>query len=188
LFDSVHRSTSVAIIASIAALLGVLATVTAVYFYPFISSLLGLSDDNNNPQELVMGLASPNSSSGSGYRQVNVTINGIELVADLAETNEQRTKGLSVKDALAEKEAMLFVFDTAQEHPFWMKDMKFPIDIIWMDSNKIVVHVEHNLQPCSFDGFCQTYKPNKDALYVIETMAGFAKDHNIVEGTRFDFS
>jgi uncharacterized membrane protein (UPF0127 family) len=187
LFDRVNRNTTVAIVASIGALLGIIATVTAVYFYPFIPSFLGVSEVNNNPQELVMGLASPNSS-GAGYRQINVTINGIELVADVAETNEQRTKGLSVKDALTEKEAMVFVFDTAQEHSFWMKDMKFPIDIIWLDRNKIVVHVEHNLQPCSFDGFCQTYKPDKDALYVIETVAGFAKNHNIVEGTRFDFS
>jgi uncharacterized protein len=182
----VHTNTRIAIIASIAVALGIIATVAAVYFYPLISSLLGASEDNNPPKR-IMGQASPASSSG-GYRQINITLNGIELVADVAETNEQRTKGLSVKDALAEKEAMLFVFDTAQEQSFWMKDMKFPIDIIWLDSDKIVVHVEHNLQPCSFDAFCQTYKPDKNALYVLETVAGFAKNHNIVEGTHVEFN
>jgi uncharacterized protein len=187
LFDKVHTSARIVIIASIAVALGIIATVAAVYFYPLIGSLFGMSGDNN-PPELIMGQASPAASSSSGYRQINITLNGIELVADVAETNEQRTKGLSVKDALAEKEAMLFVFDTAQEHSFWMKDMKFPIDIIWLDSDKIVVHVEHNLQPCSFDGFCQTYKADKNALYVLETVAGFAKNHNIVEGTSVEFN
>ena len=181
-----HTNRRVAVIGSIAAATGIIAIVTAVYFYPFIIHLLEPSEHNNNSQELIMGQASPNSN-GSAYRQMNVTMNGIELVADVAETNEQRTKGLAFKDALAENEAMVFVFDNAQEHSFWMKDMKFPIDIIWLDSNKTVVHVEHNLQPCSFDGFCQTYKPDKNALYVIETVAGFAKNNNVVEGTRVEF-
>jgi uncharacterized protein len=179
----VHKTTIIAIVASIAAGIGIIAT-TAFYFYPAISSILGASEeDDNNQQEPIMGQATPTSS----YRQVNVTVNGIELVADVAETNEQRTKGLSVKDSLAENEAMLFVFDTAQEYSFWMKNMKFPIDIIWLDSNKTVVHIEHNLQPCSFDAFCPTYKPDNNALYVLETAAGFAERHGIVKGTTVQF-
>jgi uncharacterized protein len=84
---------------------------------------------------------------------------------------------------------MLFVFDTAREHSFWMKNMKFPIDIIWLNSDKTVVHIEHNLQPCSFDTFCTTYKPdnNNNSLYVLETVAGFAEKHDIIEGTIVEF-
>jgi uncharacterized membrane protein (UPF0127 family) len=183
----VHKTTVIAIVASIAAGIGIIAT-TAFYFYPAISSILGASqEEDNNEQEPIMGQATPTTTTSS-YRHVNVTVNGIELIADIAETNEQRTKGLSVKDSLAENEAMLFVFDTAQEHSFWMKNMKFPIDIIWLDSDKTVVHIEHNLQPCSFDAFCPTYKPNNNsALYVLETAAGFAEKHGIVEGARVEF-
>jgi uncharacterized protein len=178
----VHTTTIIAIVASIVAAIGIVAS-TALYFYPALSSILGTSEDNNQQE---VGEATPTNS--STYRQVNVTVNGFELVADVAATNEQMTKGLSVRDALADNEAMLFVFDTAQEHSFWMKNMKFPIDIIWLDSDKTVVHIEHNLQPCSFDAFCPTYKPgNNNALYVLETVAGFAEKHDIVEGTKVEF-
>lgn len=125
--------------------------------------------------------------SNSGYRQVNVTVNGVELVADVAATNDQRSKGLSVKDTLNEDEAMLFVFSTEREHSFWMKNMKFPIDIIWLDGDKEVVHVEHSLEPCVPDSPCQTYKPNDDSLYVLETVAGFAQKYNVTENTRVEF-
>ena len=177
------KPTILAIVVSIAAGIAIIAT-AVLYFYPTISTILGASEGHNTQQELVESGAMPATSS---YRQVKVTLNGIDLVADVAATNEQRTKGLSGKDALAENESMLFVFDSAQEHSFWMKDMKFPIDIIWLDANMTVVHIEHNLPPCSFGSFCPTYKPNNDALYVLETVAGFADRHQVVKGTRVEF-
>ncbi|MDQ4012401.1 MAG: DUF192 domain-containing protein, partial [Thermoproteota archaeon] len=73
------------------------------------------------------------------------------------------------------------------EHTFWMKNMKFPIDIIWLDSDKTIVHIEHNLQPCSFELLCPTYKPNVESLYVLETVGGFAEKHDIVKGTMVEF-
>ena len=57
------------------------------------------------------------------------------------------TKGLAVKNQLKENEAMLLVFEESAKHSFWMKDMKFPIDILWLDSDGKVVNIEHNLQP-----------------------------------------
>jgi uncharacterized membrane protein (UPF0127 family) len=180
-------NTIVAIVASISAAIGIIVT-TALYFYPAISTgtILGTLEDeeDNNHQELVLG---EGGSTSNEYQRVVVSANGIELVAYVAATNEQKAKGLSVKDALPDYEAMLFVFDTAQEQSFWMKNMKFPIDIIWLDSDKAVVHIENNLQPCSFDILCPSYKPNNNALYVLETVAGFAQKHDIVEGTRVEF-
>jgi uncharacterized membrane protein (UPF0127 family) len=184
------NNTIIAIVVSLSAAIGIIVT-TALYFYPAISngSILGTlqdkeEEDNNNHREPVMA---EDGSTSNKYRTVIVSVNGIDLVADVAATNEQRAKGLSVKDSLPEYEAMLFVFETAQEHSFWMKNMKFPIDIIWLDSDKAVVHIEHYLQPCSLDVFCPSYKPNNNALYVLETVAGFAQKHDIVEGTRIEF-
>jgi uncharacterized protein len=65
--------------------------------------------------------------------------------------------------------------------------MKFPIDIIWINSNKTVVHIEHNLQPCGYSLFCPTYKPGQDSLYVLETVGGFAEKHDVVQGTQIQF-
>ena len=181
-----HKITLVATVTSVAAAI-VIVAIIALYIYPAFNGFGGLSKANLQ-QTLNLGESTPKSIDISNYKQVNVTINNIDLVADVAANDEQRTKGLSVKDSLAENEAMPFVFDTSQEHSFWMKDMKFPIDIIWLDSNKTVVHIEHNLEPCSFGAFCPTYKPHNDALYVLETTAGFAERHDIVDGAKVEFS
>ena len=124
------------------------------------------------------------------YLQAKVIVNdGFELTAYMALTNEQQVKGLSVKDHLKENEGMLFVYEQPTRQGFWMKDMKFPIDIIWLDSNGTVVHVEYNLQPCimAFAFICPSYIPDKDSLYVLETVAGFSKKHSIKVGTNVDF-
>ena len=173
------------VIVAVAIAIGLIAAAAAgvLYFNPAITSMLGQPEDEQ--QELLM--TQEVRSGSNGYRQVKVTVNGLVLVADIAATDEQRTKGLSVKDRLAENEAMLFVFDNEAEHTFWMKNMKFPIDIIWIDTDKTVVHIEHDLQPCSSELLCPTYKPIDDSLYVLETVGGFAEKHDIVKGTRVDF-
>jgi uncharacterized protein len=161
--------------------IGVIAAV--LYFNPTIMGMLAGQEGN---QQGILIDEEMRSGSNS-YQRVNVTVNGLVLVADISVTNEQRTKGLSVKDGLAENEAMLFVFDNEAEHTFWMKDMKFPIDIIWIDSDKTIVHIEHNLQPCGYGLLCPTYKPGQDSLYVLETVGGFAEKHDVVQGTRVQF-
>ena len=165
------------VIGAVAIAIG-LTAVGVLYFSPGITSILGQREYEQ--QEL---LISQEVRSGSnGFRQINVIVNGVVLVADIA-----ATRGLSVKDSLDENEAMLFVFDEEAEHTFVMKNMKFPIDIIWIDADKTVVHIEHNLQPCSSGLFCPTYKPNDDSMYVLETVGGFAEKYDILKGTRVGF-
>jgi uncharacterized membrane protein (UPF0127 family) len=171
------------IIVAVAIAVGVIAASSVLYFNPAITSMLSQPEDEQ--QELI--ISQEVRSGSNGYRQVNVTVNGMVLIADIAATDEQKIKGLSVKDSLAENEAMLFVYDNEAEHTFWMKDMKFPIDIIWIDTNKTVVHIEHNLQPCSSELLCPSYKPIDDSLYVLETVSGFAEKHDIAKGTPVDF-
>jgi uncharacterized membrane protein (UPF0127 family) len=170
---------SITIIAIVAAAAAVIIVAAVLYVSPFT---VVTGEPENEQQDPVVS-----DQNMSSYSHVNVTVNGVELVADIAETNEQRTKGLSVKDSLNENEAMLFVFSTSREHSFWMKGMKFPIDIIWIDEDKEVVHIEHSLEPCIPDEFCQPYKPDRNSLYVLETIAGFAQKYNVTENTYVDF-
>ena len=121
------------------------------------------------------------------YLQAKVIVNNFELIADLAITNDQQIKGLDVKDQLKENEGMLFVEKQPAKYDFWMRGMKFPIDIIWLDSNRTVIHIEHNLQPCVSDLECPLHSPDKDALYILETVAGFSQKHNVETGTHMDF-
>jgi hypothetical protein len=82
---------------------------------------------------------------------------------------------------------MLFFLGEPRKASFWMKNMKFPIDIIWLDENFSIVHVEKELQPCESVFYCKSYKPNYEALYVLETIAGFTKNHNMQIGDNVDF-
>lgn len=121
------------------------------------------------------------------YLQAKVIVNNFELIADLAITNDQQIKGLDVKDQLKENEGMLFVEKQPAKYDFWMSGMKFPIDIIWLDNNRTVIHIERNLQPCASDLDCPLHSPDKDALYILETVAGFSQKHNVETGTHMDF-
>src|SRR5918994_5917078 len=116
---------------------------------------------------------------GTEYLRAKISINGLQLSAEIPTTRELMAKGLAVKNELRENESMLFVFDKPSRHSFWMKDMKFPIDIIWLDSNGKVVHIEENLEPCPLVFVCPGYAPNADSQYVLETVAGFTQRHNI---------
>ena len=123
----------------------------------------------------------------STYLKAAITINGFSLAADVPITNEQFQKGLDIKDRIDDSQGMLFIFKVPDKVPFWMHGMKFPIDIIWFDNNNRVVHIEHNLQPCITDLVCPLYSPEKDALYVLETAAGFSGRHNVKVGTQMNF-
>ena len=174
--------TRLIVIVTVGIAIVVIATVV-LYLNPAITGMLGGQEGEQQgiiiDEEMISG--------SNGHQQVNVTVNGLVLVTDISVTNEQRTKGLSEKDDLAENEAMLFVFGSEAKHTFWMKDMKFPIDIIWIDSDKTIIHIENNLQPCSSEVLCPTYKPNDDSMYVLETVGGFAEKYNILKGTRVGF-
>lgn len=117
------------------------------------------------------------------YKKTTVSINGYKVLLALASTDEQRIKGLSGLEKLNENEGMLFLFDQPSKQGFWMNEMKFPIDIIWLDSNGRVIHTERNLEPCRIFMACHVYTPQVDSLYVIELRSGFTNDHSIMNGT-----
>jgi len=115
-----------------------------------------------------------------------ISIGGTTFRADVAQTQDERYKGLSGRSSLGEDEAMLFVFDTDKEWAMVMRKMNFPIDMIWLDVNKKVVHVVANAQPDAEP--YEVYAPDVPARYVLEIPAGAAKKFDISVGTqaRFD--
>jgi uncharacterized membrane protein (UPF0127 family) len=112
--------------------------------------------------------------------KVDVSINNYILVADLSITYEQIIKGLSIKSSLKENEGMLFVFNSSSRRGFWMKDMKFPIDVIWLNENKKIIHIKKNLELCVSN--YPVYYPEQNSKYVLETVAGFADKQNLKVG------
>jgi hypothetical protein len=79
----------------------------------------------------------------SGLRTEKLFINGTEIEAEIADNFFLRMKGLSGRKSLEEGRGMLFIFNDSAVRSFWMKDMNFPIDIIWINGDKVVGFAEN---------------------------------------------
>lgn len=102
---------------------------------------------------------------------------------EVADTQEARQLGLSGREELDPNAGMLFVFKDEAEQCFWMKDMNFSIDIIWLDSDKKIVNLEKNIAPKTFPNtFCAS-----GAQYAIELNAGQIREAGISRGQVVDF-
>jgi len=100
--------------------------------------------------------------------------------ARLALDGPAREKGLSGVDSLQADEAMIFAFAGDDDWEIWMKDMKIPIDIVWLDKDKKVIYIAKNVSP---DGGEDTrFRPKSAARYVIELPAGTVDSKAIVVG------
>jgi len=102
------------------------------------------------------------------YKQntpATVQINGKNIKVEVARTTTERAKGLSSRNSLVPDTGMLFVFDKADLHSFWMKDMLFPLDIIYINNGKVAETT--TLQPPS-DNNIPKYTPQNKAQYVLE--------------------
>lgn len=107
-------------------------------------------------------------------------INNKTISLIIADTSESRELGLGGRTSLGEDEAMLFVFDIPDRYEFWMKDMKIPIDIIWLDPAFKIVHIESNVSPETYPD--TTFMPESEALYVLEMNALFAQKNDLKIG------
>ena len=148
-------------------------TCAIIIFLISFSQLYAFNPQSNNDTSSIDADFFPN------YKKTTISINGINVTMAIASTDEQRIRGLSVIEKMNENEGMLFLFDKPSKQGFWMNKMNFPIDIIWLDSNNKVVHIEKQLEPCKLFLACPVYNPEVDSLYVIELRAGFADDHSI---------
>lgn len=111
-------------------------------------------------------------------------INDTSIKVEIADTPEMRVQGLSGRKTLREDAGMLFIFDSPARYGFWMKDMNFAIDIVWIDENRYVIGVEKNVLP---ETFPQIFSPDKAVKYVLELPAEYTEVHNIDTGAMVQF-
>lgn len=102
----------------------------------------------------------------------------------LAMTDAEIERGLSGTKKLSQDQAMLFVYQRAAKWPIWMKDMYYPLDIVWLDEQKRVVSIVKNAPPESYP---QRFTPSEPALYVVELAAGTVDSRAIHVGSRASF-
>ena len=103
--------------------------------------------------------------------------NSLEI--EIAISPSDKTKGLGGRESLLENQGMLFVYNMPGMYSFWMKDMNFALDIIWIDENKKVIDITRDVQPESYPN---TFQPQIPAQYVLEVNSGWAERHDIKIG------
>ena len=108
-----------------------------------------------------------------------VVIGGKTIDIEIADTDSKRRLGLSGRESLDKDAGMLFIFENEGNHGFWMKDMLFPIDILWINSVFEVVHIEKSVSP---DSYPLVFKPDVPAIYVLEVNSGVSDELGIVVG------
>lgn len=117
------------------------------------------------------------------YQIKQVQIGEALFDVDVAYTQAQRIQGLSGTESIGESEGLLFPFETIGKHGIWMKDMNYPIDIMWIDNEFTIVHIEEKVSPGSFP---KIFYPAQNSLYVLEVQSGAVERSGIEVGNTID--
>ncbi len=109
-----------------------------------------------------------------------MTINGHKLDVEFARTADERAAGLSNRESMPNNQGMLFIFESPGKYGFWMKDMKFSLDFVWIKDGK-VVEIMPNI---GFTDQTTIYQPKSEIDSVLEVNAGWAAKNGIKIGDR----
>ena len=111
---------------------------------------------------------------------------GKVLRVEVMVKDEDRAMGLMFRPELPLDRGLLFVFEETDFHGIWMKNCRFPIDIVWLDDRRRVVHVAEGVPPCVKEP-CPVYQPMRKAHYVVEVNAGQARREKAAVGAELKF-
>ncbi len=126
------------------------------------------------------------------YQQGLVAINSKTINVDISDTECKRVLGLSGRATLADGTGMIFIFDVPGYYPFWMQDMNFSLDMVWISADFQIVGIAKNVNPSTFNAQnpqqSQTFGGQYLAQYVLELPAGFSDKNNLEVGNKISFS
>lgn len=117
-------------------------------------------------------------------QQKSILLKGEKINIEIANTDYLRNRGLSYRTSLCESCGMLFVFDTYKHHSFWMNEMNFSLDIIYLKDNKVVDIFQS--VPIKTNNKTTKIYPENEANSVLELNAGWSKTHNLQIGDNLD--
>jgi len=117
---------------------------------------------------------------------LNAKIGETDIILEIVRTPEERRRGLSGRDSLAQDQGMLFIFEKPVRASFWMKEMSFPLDFIWLRNN-VVVGLTENVQPPELgtaDSDLEIYQSEQLVDMALEVNAGWIAKNLIKSGMR----
>lgn len=113
-----------------------------------------------------------------------IVISTQTINAEVVITKKEQATGLSNRPCIEPNQAMMFIFDKPGQYAIWMKEMKFPIDVLWVSQDKKVVGIEKSVEPSTYpDSFANKDQP---AIYVIELKKGRIKELGVKLGTKVE--
>jgi uncharacterized membrane protein (UPF0127 family) len=107
----------------------------------------------------------------------------VQVRVELARTPQEQARGLMFRRSLDTDAGMLFLFDRPEIRRFWMRNCYIPLDMLFLDANRLVVGVEENTIPGDETG----RGPDTPAQYVVEVAGGYARSHGLGLGSRVEF-
>lgn len=117
-------------------------------------------------------------------KRSSTTLNARQFRVETVVSPAALERGLSGRPPLPTGHGMLFIFPRLDRHTMWMPEMRFPLDIVWLDENLGVVHITRGAQPCPNRRECPSYGSEKMAKYAIEMTAGEAAAYGFRIGTQ----
>ena len=144
------------------------------------------------PIVLCLAACGDNRNAVDEYNLRPVTLpDGTTVKAEVMMERTDMAKGMMFRDEFPEGRAMLFIHPTPNRYPYWMYQVKIPIDIVWMDLQRKVVEIVESAPPCMPESRdsrqCPNYGGTKEASYVLELPSGYARKHGIREGAVVQF-
>lgn len=119
-----------------------------------------------------------------------IKVDDVVLQVQIADTKPLQTRGLMFQEKIPYDHGMLFVFDGEGERSMWMLNMQFSLDLLWIDSNGKVIHIEKDAQPCksALETMACTFTNGNGNLakYVLEVTSGFVDKYHITENSRLE--
>jgi uncharacterized membrane protein (UPF0127 family) len=145
-----------------------------LWLLPLALLLAGCGSDNTSANEL-------------NSRTVGLP-GGQKIRAEMRIHPSDIASGMMFRDSLAPDRGMLFMLAKEGSYPFWMFQVKIPLDMIWLSEQRLIVDIAENAQPCPGPAErCITYGGSKPAMYVLELAGGMAKKYNLQVGQQLDF-
>ena len=99
---------------------------------------------------------------------------------EITTTQEEMRTGLMNRTSLHEDSGMLFIFDKEYVHKLWMKNMFISIDVIWLNDEGIIIHIDKNVMPC--DEYCKSFGPESSSKFALEVNGGYVDRHSLNVG------
>ncbi len=121
---------------------------------------------------------------GGCASEPSVELGGKRYAVEIADSDAERARGLMFRDSMPVDHGMLFIHDAEEPQAYWMKNCKFPQDMLFFDNDLKLVAQQRDVPPCSAGDACPSYPSNAPARYVLELNAGQAAQLDLRNGAQ----